>query len=503
MKHVVVIGGGMAGLAAAYALGRAGVRVSVFEAAPFVGGRLATVGRVSFSYGGTEHAFPIEHGLHGIFRHYVNFRALLAEVAPDTELRPSRSQDFVFVGERGELHQIEIGARVRESILPSLFALMKVQVAPEVARAQTFTFERLKASLRGLELFAFDPARDAARLDERSVADFIAGWPPVQAALVRALTRSGSFAEPEETSLGGFVAGLVFYAFGDKRNSAFDVFALETERAVIAPLVRAIEAHGGAVRTNAPVTRVLVEAGRAVGVLVGEELVRADAVVLAVDPPAYRKLALASDPALAADAPDFGIGFPTLAVRVFTTRDVSRSRAETGVFAGLPGDAYFWLHRLQDPFAAWHARTGGGVLEVHLYGDRARRAATLEDAVVADEVVALATRAWPEVSGSVVHTHVQRNPPAQVAFPPGSATKLPGTSTKLPNIARCGDWITLDPWTYHLERATATGFAAARGVAAALVADVTRMPTPRVPEVRSRSMRAAAAVLGRWARASV
>jgi uncharacterized protein with NAD-binding domain and iron-sulfur cluster len=496
MKHVVVIGAGLAGLAAAVALGKGGVRVTVLEGSPFAGGRAATVAHTKFVHDGIEHAFDLEHGLHGIFRQYVNFRALVAEVAPKSELRASRRQDFVFVDEWGGLRQIEIGARVRESILPSVFALMKVQAAPEVVRSQRVTLDRIRASLGGIELLAFDPARDLARLDRMSVAQFVEGWPPVQAALVRALTRSGSFAEPEETSLGGFVAGMVFYAFGDKRNSAFDVFVDDTERALIRPLVTAIEARGGSVRLGARVERILFEGDRARAVVVGGETIEADGVVIAVDPPAYRRLAEASDPLLGADVPVFGVGFPTIAVRLWTTRDVDRTRAETGVFAGLGADAYFWLHRLQDPFAAWHLKTGGGVLEAHLYGDRARRAAGLEDREVVAELQALAMRAWPEIAGSFVHAHVQRNPPAQVAFPPGSAAKLPTIATRAANVARCGDWIALDPWTYHLERATATGFEAAREIARVVGGNVDAMPMAMVPPVRSLSMRAAAKIAG-------
>src|ERR1700752_4654038 len=39
MADVIVLGGGLAGLAAAAALGRSGYRVKLFEARPFLGGR--------------------------------------------------------------------------------------------------------------------------------------------------------------------------------------------------------------------------------------------------------------------------------------------------------------------------------------------------------------------------------------------------------------------------------------------------------------------------------
>ena len=57
--NIGIIGGGAAGLAAAYELGLRGHRAEVFEGAPFIGGQAST-----FDVGGT----PIEKGYHHVFR---------------------------------------------------------------------------------------------------------------------------------------------------------------------------------------------------------------------------------------------------------------------------------------------------------------------------------------------------------------------------------------------------------------------------------------------------
>ena len=52
MKHVAIIGAGMAGITAARTLLQAGLRVSVFEKSQGAGGRMATR---ETAYGGFDH----------------------------------------------------------------------------------------------------------------------------------------------------------------------------------------------------------------------------------------------------------------------------------------------------------------------------------------------------------------------------------------------------------------------------------------------------------------
>ena len=80
-RHVVVVGGGIAGLAAATVLAERGVRVTVLEASDRLGGRVA--------------AWPLpgdrtmSRGFHAFFRQYYNLRALLRRADPGlARLRP-------------------------------------------------------------------------------------------------------------------------------------------------------------------------------------------------------------------------------------------------------------------------------------------------------------------------------------------------------------------------------------------------------------------------------
>ncbi len=72
-KKVVIVGAGIAGMAAADVLSRAGVAVTVLEKAQAVGGRC-------MSYVDPQLGHTIEHGMHGMFPRYANLRRLWEDV---------------------------------------------------------------------------------------------------------------------------------------------------------------------------------------------------------------------------------------------------------------------------------------------------------------------------------------------------------------------------------------------------------------------------------------
>ncbi len=76
--HVVVIGGGIAGLAAAAGLAERGVRVTLLERDRQLGGRVA--GWAETTDDGTR--LPMSRGFHAFFRQYYNLRALLRRADP-------------------------------------------------------------------------------------------------------------------------------------------------------------------------------------------------------------------------------------------------------------------------------------------------------------------------------------------------------------------------------------------------------------------------------------
>ena len=79
-KKVIVVGAGMAGLAAAYRLRKAGVDVTVLESSDHVGGRIGTESR---------DGYMIERGAQLITSTYRNALGLVKELGLEAELRPT------------------------------------------------------------------------------------------------------------------------------------------------------------------------------------------------------------------------------------------------------------------------------------------------------------------------------------------------------------------------------------------------------------------------------
>src|SRR6201994_4738382 len=78
--EVVVVGGGIAGVSAAVVLAERGIPVVICEAGPRLGGRLGT-DRHTLPDGTSQ---PVDHGFHGFFRQYYNWRRILRRIAPET-----------------------------------------------------------------------------------------------------------------------------------------------------------------------------------------------------------------------------------------------------------------------------------------------------------------------------------------------------------------------------------------------------------------------------------
>lgn len=78
-QRVIIVGGGLAGLATATILAERGREVVVLEAEDFLGGRVgAWTDKLA---DGTE--FQMERGFHAFFRQYYNLRALMRRVDPE------------------------------------------------------------------------------------------------------------------------------------------------------------------------------------------------------------------------------------------------------------------------------------------------------------------------------------------------------------------------------------------------------------------------------------
>src|SRR5262252_855516 len=104
MAKVLIAGGGLAGLAAAAALGRDGWEVDVYEARPFLGGRATSY---AVPAGGEEIAETIDNCQHVLLRCCVNLLDFYQRLGVRERIRFYR--EFYFIEPGGKLSVLRRG----------------------------------------------------------------------------------------------------------------------------------------------------------------------------------------------------------------------------------------------------------------------------------------------------------------------------------------------------------------------------------------------------------
>lgn len=458
VRHrVVVVGGGLAGCAAAVVLAERRFEVELVEREAFLGGRA----------GAWTEALPdgtpyeMERGFHAFFRHYENVRALLRRVDPALSmLRPL--PDYPLLGPGGATESF--------AGLPSRAPL---NVLALLRRSPSIKFRDLvRVDLaRARELLAFHPEQTYAALDSTSARAFLDGlrFPPKARQMLFDVFAHSFFNPEERYSAAELLAMFHFYFTGNPRGLVFDVMKEPFSVALWEPMGALLRRLG--VRTHletsvASVVRspdgafeVRVDGARP-GVLVG------DAIVLATDVSGLKSIVAASP-----DLAPLRLGVDSLAVtspfavlRLWMDRPCAPSRA---AFAGTTGvgvlDNISLYDRFEGESARWAARHRGGVVELHAYAldpDADR------DGIRA-QLLADLHAFYPETRAArVLHERWlwRQDCPA---FAPGSHALRPTVETALPGVLLAGDFVKLPFPSALMERAVTSGFLAANAVCAA------------------------------------
>lgn len=267
---VVVVGGGIAGLSAATILAERGVRVTLVEASPRLGGRVA--------------AWPLEdgrtmsRGFHAFFRQYYNLRAVLRRPDPDlARLIPIRDYPL----------QRPDGMRDSFNNIPRTppFSVMGF-----VARSPSFTLASLaKVDVpAALELLRVRFPDTYSHYDGESAAAFLdrLRFPADARDLALEVFARSFFADPNDFAAGELVAMFHTYFMGSAEGLLFDVPDDDYDTALWQPLGHYLARLGVEVRTGVRVSTIGPTGARTNH----GELIEADAVVLATDPRTARSL---------------------------------------------------------------------------------------------------------------------------------------------------------------------------------------------------------------------
>jgi isorenieratene synthase len=439
-----VIGGGIAGIAAATVLVERGVRVTLIEREPALGGRA----------GSFEERLPtgervqMERGFHGFFRQYYTLRALLRRVDPELSmLQPLADYPVLAPG----------GMVQRFAGLPRRTPLQVIALAlrtPYLRAADLAGIDGRAA----LQMLAFDPERTYARFDGLSAEQYLASLRlPSRARQMLFDVFAHSFFNPErEMSAAELLMMFHFYFTGNPEGLVFDVAREPMGSAFWQPFERWLAARGAEVLTGVAAERVLRPAPGRIRVEHGAGSAEGELLVLALDVAGLHGLFARSPDLAALRGPVAALSEtrPFAVLRLWLDREV---RADRAPFAGTAGagllDNISVYERFQGESAAWTAAHGGSVVELHAYA----LPPGLSEARVRDALLGGLHDFYPETrSARIVHErYLQRGDCP--AFAPGSHARRPGVATPLPDVALAGDGIRVPSPCALMERAAVSG----------------------------------------------
>ncbi|MFF0888556.1 FAD-dependent oxidoreductase [Streptomyces sp. NPDC003456] len=483
---VAVVGGGIAGLAAATGLAERGARVTLYEREESLGGRLA--GQRTRLADGSE--VTMTRGFHAFFRQYYNLRGLLRRTDPGLD-RLTPLPDYPLRHSGGLTDSF---ARVPRT--PPLSALGFVALSP------TFGWRDLTSmdARAALPLLDVRVPEVYERFDRVSATGFLQGvrFPEAAHHLAFEVFSRSFFADPRELSAAELMLMFHIYFLGSSEGLLFDVPDEPFPQALWEPLGDYLERLGTDIRTGTAVHGVDPldgEGGAEVRTDAGTG--RYDAVVLALDTGGLRGTVAAS-PGLGtapwrADIDALRTAPPFLVSRFWLDRAVRPDRPGFLGTSGYEGlDNISVLERYEGEAARWAARTGGSVVELHAYAvpegaDREK---------VQDELLAQLRRVYPETSRArVVDVRHEWRADCPM-FTAGTHHRRPTVTTPHPWLTLAGDGLRCDLPVALMERAATTGFLASNELLARWgVRGQVLWTVPRAG--RSPALRALGALAGR------
>ncbi|MDQ3264369.1 MAG: FAD-dependent oxidoreductase [Myxococcota bacterium] len=445
-RRVAVVGGGLAGIAAASTLGERGYQVTLFEAKPHLGGKLGSW-QVELSPTDTQW---VSHGFHAFFRHYYNLNRFLTSLGAHQKFK-GISDYRILVPGGGE---ISFGEMEKTPVLNLLkLSEQGVYRLGEVFRAPTRD---------ALSVFlAYDPALTPSQLDGMSFAEFDRrAQLPKQLKLAFNTFARAFFADESKLSLAELVKSFHFYFLGHDGGLVYDYPASDYEASLLAPIRHRLQQWGVQLRLGTPVTGL---ARTAAGFTVNAEPF--DAVVLASDVAGTRKVLEAArglealDPRLRGLVP----GQRYAVLRLWLDK---QPRAGLPVFVITDRvqvlDAIAFYDRTETESAAWVEKNGGAVVELHCYAVPD----AMSEARVRELLLEELRSFLPELKDATLRHEWYELRQDFTAFHVGMHSQRPGTESGVPGLYCAGDWVKLPFPAMLMEAAFSSGLVAANKILA-------------------------------------
>ncbi|MBD2461953.1 FAD-dependent oxidoreductase [Oscillatoria sp. FACHB-1407] len=251
-KQVVVIGGGLAGLACAYELSQRGFVVTLLERAAQLGGKIA-----SWDIQVGDQPFRMEHGFHGFFPQYYNLKSIVSELEIENHFK---SLNYYSVVYRDKKYDPEV-FRPSHSAFPWNIVDLAIASTNRLQWGLNLTKYAHWQVFR--EITGFHPQKSYGRLDHLSVAQWVENeFPRGLYDLYFLPFAKSSLNAPDVMSAAELMQFFHFYFFGNPEGLAFNGTVQDMGRSLVDPIVNAITATGGQVITEATVNRVGWDQGR-------------------------------------------------------------------------------------------------------------------------------------------------------------------------------------------------------------------------------------------------
>lgn len=468
----IIIGGGVAGLTSALHLAERGLKPLILEADERVGGRLS--GKEEIVINGWK--FPNEHGVHGIWSSYVNFKSMLQRHNIIDQLTSAKDEQWIY-RQRNFIGRVDIGSMIRNSPLPAPLHYLPLLFHPKFMWMLSLSDWASLFHVWGTLLMSIgiDPFVEDQPLEGLTFGKSLKNWGPAFRALFFGLTRNGLSTNPDDVPLAGFLAFLRFYTVMRRDAWRFE-YLPNGGGDVCEKLSARITQLGGELRFKSRVKRVEKDDDWTVhyesdGLSTS---IRSRFVILASDSPAAESIignsfhtdvgAGSSRPTRAREPRPyfFPHGLAHAVIRLwFDTQP--RQHPEAGIFSGdFVMHNFFWLDKIYDEYRKWSAETGGACIEVHVYGPE--EALKQTDAFLLTNVLTDFYRAFPELKGHLIKPHVQRNAATHTLPALGARGTHLGIETPWENFFCAGDWVWMQNPSFFLERACVTGLEAANRV---------------------------------------
>jgi len=428
MAQIVVLGGGLAGLSSAIALGQAGHRVTVLEARAFPGGRAT-----SYLLPADESGEVIDNCQHILMRCCINLLDFYGRLGVADRIR--FHNEFYFIEPGGRASLMRSGVLPKPFHFTESFAALKfldLRDKLEVGKA-LLAIRRERHTRQDLDRITMLDWLREKQQTPRAIERF---WRQILVSAVNEDLDRMAAAHGFQVFWLGFLASKTSYEMGVPDVPLGELYSAEAWTRV--PEVE--------FRFRTTATRLTVGGGRIAGVETESGMVTADHYIAALP---FERLAVV--------APDLGIDYaafehsPITGVHLWFDRPVT------------------WLPHatLLDRTVQWMFNKGGGkYLQLVISASRSLTPMSR------GEVIELALRELGEFlpvvrQAKLEKAHVVKEVRATFSARPGLEEKRPESRTKYSNLSLAGDW-TRSGWPATMEGAVRSGYKAAEAAAEAL-----------------------------------